>query len=81
MLKKMITTNIDDHGDESTHSELVASYVFTCSSLSDLNTIEVTFLNQWTGFETLTAQLIGPNGQGRQELSPSSTTLDLGSIQ
>lgn len=71
----------DDHADEGTHSELVASYVFSCSSMSDLNAIDVNFLQEWSGFEVLDAQMIGPKGQALQELTSGNISLNLGAIK
>jgi len=70
-----------DHADEESHAELLASYVFTCSSLSELDSIDVKFLQIWNNFEELDVQLIGPGGQSFQELSPNKFTLDLSDIQ
>lgn len=72
----------DDHDhDEETHSAVLVSYVYECSDMSSLESIDVVLLNVWSGFEDLDVQLIGPGGQASVELGQQQTSLDVTQVQ
>jgi len=71
----------DDHGDEETHAEVLATYTFDCTDVNQLSAINVTFLEQWSGFEDLDVQLIGPGGQAALELGQSESLVDITQVQ
>lgn len=72
----------DDHGkDEETHSEVLATYTFTCTDVASVSVIDVTLLKVWSGFEDLDVQLIGPGGQAAVELNPEKTAVDIAGVQ
>jgi hypothetical protein len=73
----------DEHHDdeEGSHSEVRASYSFTCEDVSKLSTIDVDLLTLWSNIEDLDVQMIGPGGQSSAELSPESISLDVSSIR
>ncbi len=72
----------DEHDhEESTHSEVRASYSFSCSDMSNLSSIDVELLTQWTNIEDLDVQMIGPGGQSSAELNPQQISLDLKAIR
>lgn len=69
-----------EHGDEETHSEVLLNAEFSCSDVSKLSAIEVSFLSIWSGFEDLDVQLIGPGGQAAIELNQNQTTVDTNQV-
>jgi len=71
----------DDHADEGTHAEVLATYTFNCSEVNQLSAINVTLLKLWSGFEDLDVQLIGPGGQAAVELGQSESVVDITQVQ
>ncbi len=71
----------DDHADEGTHSEVLATYTFNCSEVNQLAAIDVTLLQRWSGFEDLDVQLIGPGGQSAVELGQTKSLVDITQVQ
>ena len=72
----------DDHGDEEgVHSSVLAIYSFGCDDVAKLASIDVKFLEIWSGFDDLDVQLIGPGGQDAAELNPEKIRLDMTSIR
>ena len=72
----------DDHADaDSTHSEVLASYGFTCESGADLSSIKVALLERWSGFVDLDVQLIGPAGQALLELNAQQMQVDMDQVR
>lgn len=65
-----------EHGDEHGHSDIDASYHFTCANAEALKTLELgSFFGTFPGTEKLEVQLIGPSGQQGAELTPSNSRL------
>ncbi|WP_043310354.1 DUF2796 domain-containing protein [Pseudomonas sp. ML96] len=65
-----------EHGDEHGHSDIDASYHFTCANAEALKTLELgSFFGTFPGTEKLEVQLIGPGGQQGAELTPSNSRL------
>jgi hypothetical protein len=65
-----------DHGDEAGHSDIAASYRFTCANAGALKTLELgSFFGSFPGTEKLEVQLIGPSGQQGAELTPNNSRL------
>lgn len=65
-----------EHGDEHGHSDIDASYHFTCAHAESLKTLELgSFFGTFPGTEKLEVQLIGPSGQQGAELTPSNSHL------
>jgi hypothetical protein len=65
-----------EHGDEHGHSDIDASYRFTCANAAALQTLELgSFFGSFPGTEKLEVQLIGPSGQQGAELTPKSSRL------
>lgn len=65
-----------EHGDEHGHSDIDASYHFTCANAEALKTLELgSFFGTFPGTEKLEVQLIGPSGQQGAELTPSNLRL------
>src|SRR5690606_12713106 len=63
-----------DHEDGRGHSDIDASYRFTCASADALGALELgNFFASFPGTEKLQVQLIGPGGQQGAELSPGNT--------
>ena len=75
----------DGHGDHAgeseTHSSMLVSYGFDCSNAAQLASIDVSFLEFWTGFEELDVQLIGPGGQTLIELNQQQRLVDVTQVQ
>lgn len=71
----------DDHEGEETHSSLLASFSFECTDTAALSSIDVWILEQWSGFEELDVQIIGPAGQALVELAPGNTVVDLAAVK
>ena len=72
----------DDHDDEEgVHSSVLAVYSFACDDVAELASIDVKFLELWSGFDDLDVQLIGPGGQGAAELNPKNIRLDTTAIR
>ena len=71
-----------DHDDEGeTHSSVRASYSFDCSTIAELDAIDVKLLGVWSGFEELDVQMVGPSGQGGAELTPNAAIIDVTGIR
>ncbi|MBD9415770.1 DUF2796 domain-containing protein [Pseudomonas sp. PDM16] len=65
-----------EHGDEHGHSDIDASYHFTCANAEALKTLELgSFFGTFPGTEKLEVQLIGPSGQQGAELTPRNSRL------
>ncbi|WP_394560578.1 DUF2796 domain-containing protein [Aquipseudomonas alcaligenes] len=65
-----------EHGAEHGHSDIDASYHFTCANAEALRTLELgSFFGTFPGTEKLEVQLIGPSGQQGAELTPSNSRL------
>ena len=65
-----------EHGDAHGHSDIDASYRFTCANAAALQTLELgSFFGTFPGTEKLEVQLIGPSGQQGAELTPSNSRL------
>jgi hypothetical protein len=65
-----------EHGDEDGHSDIDASYRFTCANAEVLKTLELgSFFGTFPATEKLQVQLIGPSGQQGAELTPSNSRL------
>ena len=65
-----------EHGDEHGHSNIDASYRFTCTNAAALQTLELgSFFGSFPGTEKLEVQLIGPSGQQGAELTPKNSRL------
>lgn len=58
------------------HSDISATYRFTCNAANDLTGIIVGLLNQFTGIEELKAQWIVGHQQGAANLTQKSNTVD-----
>lgn len=66
----------EEHEAGHVHSDIDASYRFTCSNPQALKTLELgTFFGTFPGTTKLQAQLIGPNGQQGAELVPGNSRL------
>lgn len=70
----------DEHAED-THTTVMVSYSFGCTSLGDLNAINLSLFSVWSGFEELDVQLIGDNGQAFVELDPGNTVLDVSQVR
>jgi len=72
----------EDHSSESeTHSEVLATYTYTCEKPAALSAIDIKLFNLWSGFEDLDVQVIGPGGQTLAELNAQNTTVDMSQVQ
>ena len=73
----------DDHADDhsSEHSAVLVSYSFECANISTLKAIELTLFSVWSGFESLSTQLVGPGGQTLAELTKTNTVLNIEQVQ
>jgi len=72
----------DSHGsDEHDDHDSLAIYAFECENLAELSTIGVEIFDQWSGFEELDVQVIGPGGQTAVELTAAQTDIDLSAVQ
>lgn len=70
--------NHDKHENkEEGHSEFYASYLFTCSDVQKLESIEVQVFNTFPGFKAINAQWVSDSGQGAQKLTPSASFIKL----
>ena len=76
----------DDHGahdDDSehdqgeTHSEMVASYSFTCKDTSKLSSIKVALFASFPGIHKVNALWVTPSKQGSSMLSAKNSTINL----
>ncbi|MFC3606441.1 DUF2796 domain-containing protein [Stutzerimonas tarimensis] len=62
---------------EHAHSDIEASYTFTCAQPAQLSGIDLTpFFAQFPQTERIVAQAIGPKGQHAADLAPSRPQLD-----
>ena len=59
------------------HSEIVASYQFTCVDANQLNAISVALFDKFPGIEKINAMWVTDSQQGAKELNPSSRTFSL----
>ena len=75
----------DEHHDDEyhaeTHSSVLAMFSFNCNNLDALSAIDVRIMEIWSGFESLSVQLIGSGGQTSVALNPQQTTVDVTKVQ
>ena len=71
----------EEHGkhkeEGETHSEITASYHFSCDNSADLSSVSVALLNQFSAIETLNASWVTASGQGAQKLTAKSNSIRL----
>jgi hypothetical protein len=65
----------DENDDE--HADLTAGFVFTCATMSKLNSIEVLIFAAFPGTRTIKTEVIGPRGQSAATLSADRRTIKL----
>lgn len=73
----------DEHGDEeegAEHSAVRVSYVFGCTELESLETIDVELFSAWPGIDDIDVQLVGPKSQNAMELDPDNRQIDMTSV-
>ena len=70
----------DEH-DEVAHSEVTASYEFSCQQPEDLAELSVALFSTWSGISDIDVQLAGPGGQSFVELDSDNTTIDLAPVR
>lgn len=70
----------DEH-DEVAHSEVTASYEFSCQQPGDLAELSVALFSTWSGISDIDVQLAGPGGQSFVELDSNNTTIDLAPVR
>lgn len=61
--------------DEDDHADLTATLVFTCASMSKLDSIEILVFSVFPGTRSIKAQIIGPRGQSAATLSPNRRSI------
>jgi len=65
----------DDQGE--THSEMVASYSFTCKDTSKLSSIKVALFASFPGIHKINTLWVTPSKQGSSMLSAKNSTINL----
>lgn len=58
-----------DHGDQGTHSEVTASYQFTCDSGAALDALRIRLIDAFQGIEHLEVQWVSGSAQGAMEIT------------
>ncbi len=67
--------------EEQTHNSVLISYSYHCENANEIASIGVDLFEIWPGFEEVSVQLIGPNGQMLEQLNAGKTELDLSQLQ
>ncbi len=73
----------DEHTDEeegAEHSAVTVSYVFSCTELKSLETVDVELFSAWPGIDDIDVQLAGPKSQDAMELDPDKRQIDMTSV-
>ncbi len=65
-----------DH-DDSSHSEIAASYRFSCKNTQELNSVATTLFNQFPRIEKINAIWVTETRQGSELLFPNRNTISL----
>ena len=66
-----------DHDHSGEHSEVNASYQWTCSNPAGLDALELTFISGFTSVETVRVQLLTAGGAQVMNLTADDTLLPL----
>ena len=66
--------------DHAEHSEVTVSYVFNCTELESLETVDVEMFSAWPGIDDIDVQLAGPKRQNAMELDPDDRQIDMTSV-
>lgn len=70
----------DHHENEKNsddHSEFSSNYIFSCEAIDKLKQVEVKLFEEFSGLESIKAQLITPQNQTLIELSAEQNTIDI----
>ncbi|MEM9334805.1 MAG: DUF2796 domain-containing protein, partial [Pseudomonadota bacterium] len=67
----------DDHDHAAEHSDLTATYQWTCSDPSQLDTLALSFVSGFTSVETIRVQLLTADGVQVMNLTASDDSLPL----
>jgi len=70
----------DDHSEHDqgeTHSEMVASYSYTCKDTSNLSSIKVALFTSFPGIHKINTLWVTPSKQGSSMLSAKNSTINL----
>ncbi|MEM1174501.1 MAG: DUF2796 domain-containing protein [Pseudomonadota bacterium] len=70
-------TGHDDHDHAAEHSDLTATYQWTCSDPSQLDTLALSFVSGFTSVETIRVQLLTADGVQLMSLTASDDSLPL----
>ncbi len=72
----------DEHGEsESVHSTVLALYTYQCSEVDQLDTIELSLFERWSGLVDLDVQLVGDSGQTMLELNRENSSIDISQVR
>lgn len=55
--------------DDDEHADLTAAFRFVCTSIAELDSIEIAVFDAFPGTKTIKAEIIGPRGQSAATLS------------
>jgi hypothetical protein len=66
--------NENDHKES--HSEMVASYSYSCNDSSKLSSIKVSLFESFPGIETINAMWVMPSNQGSVRLTAKNSTIE-----
>jgi hypothetical protein len=66
-----------DHSEEgeAAHGDIEAKYVFKCSEVGKLNSLEIALFSSFSSLEEVEARVVSDKGQSSQELTAGSTLL------
>ena len=80
-LRKRAPEESDNHAhspsQNSSHSEVTATYIFSCKVLEKLDSIELTLFGTFPSLKKIQATVVTSENQYQKQLNPSSATLML----